>query len=360
MIDTVRWKSNCPGKLMPGKLRLIDQTRLPEHLIYLETDNDEEIFDFIKRLVVRGAPAIGCAAALGLAAVSQHSAAKTKQDFMEDIKNTADYLAASRPTAVNLSWALDRCLKKIESAEENDIFQLKEILIQEGINILNEDIHMCRSIGENGIELIKRGNGILTHCNAGALATGDYGTALSPIYLAAERQMEITVYSDETRPLLQGSRLTAWELKKADINVITICDNMAAQVMREGKIDLIIVGSDRIAANGDAANKIGTYGLAILAKYHKIPFYVAAPYSTIDISLETGDKIPIEQRDADEIRCGFGRLTAPADINVYNPAFDVTPHELITGIITESGILRPAYTKTIKKFIENQTKHYTK
>ncbi len=358
MIDTVRWKSDFPGKLMPGKLRLIDQTRLPEELVYLETDNAEEIFDYIKRLVVRGAPAIGCASALGLAAASQHSSAQTKQDFVDDIKKIAEYLEKSRPTAVNLSWALNRCLKKIASTEENDIYLLKELLIQEGINILNEDIHMCRSIGENGIELIKDGYGILTHCNAGALATGDYGTALSPIYLAAEREMGITVYSDETRPLLQGSRLTAWELKKADINVITICDNMAAQVMREGKIDIIIVGSDRIAANGDAANKIGTYGLAVLAKYHKIPFYVAAPHSTIDISLATGDKIPIEQRDADEIRCGFGKLTAPADVNVYNPAFDVTPHELITGIITESGILRPSYTKKIKEFVRTQKKQY--
>ena len=354
MIDTVRWKSDSPGKLMPGKLRLIDQTRLPEQLVYLETDNLDEIFDCIKRLVVRGASAIGCAAALGLAAVSQHSSAQTKQNFVDEMKNTADYLADSRPTAVNLSWALNRCLKKIDSSEENDIFLLKELLIQEGINILHEDIHMCRSIGENGIELIKDGYGILTHCNAGALATGDYGTALSPIYLAAEKQMDITVYSDETRPLLQGSRLTAWELKKANINVITICDNMAAQVMREGKIDLIIVGADRIAANGDSANKIGTYGLAVLAKYHKIPFYIAAPHSTIDISLKTGDEIPIEQRGADEIRNGFGKLTAPADVNVYNPAFDVTPHELITGIITESGILRPSYTKRIKEFVENR------
>ena len=354
MIDTVRWKSDLAGKLMPGKLRIIDQTCLPEQLVYVETDSAEEIFDCIKKLVVRGAPAIGCAAALGLAATSQHSSAKTKQDFIYEIKNTANYLISSRPTAVNLSWALNRCLRKINSAEEEDIFLLKELLIQEGINILNEDIHMCRSIGKNGIDLIKEGYGILTHCNAGALATGDYGTALSPIYLAKEREMGITVYSDETRPLLQGSRLTAWELKKAGINVITICDNMAAQVMREGKIDLVIVGADRIAANGDTANKIGTYGIAVLAKYHKIPFYIAAPHSTIDISLKTGDEIRIEKRGGNEIRCGFGKLTAPSDVNVYNPAFDVTPHELITGIITESGILRPSFTKKIKEFLNTK------
>jgi methylthioribose-1-phosphate isomerase len=357
MIDTVRWKSDSPGKLMPGKLRLIDQTRLPEQLVYIETDEAEVIFNCIKKLVVRGAPAIGCAAALGLSAVLQHSSARTKQEFVDDMKKTADYFAKSRPTAVNLFWALNRCLKKIDATEDSDIFLLKELLIQESINILNEDIHMCRSIGENGIELIKDGYGILTHCNAGALATGDYGTALSPIYLAAERQMNITVYSDETRPLLQGSRLTAWELNKANISVITICDSMAAQVMREGKINLVIVGADRIAANGDSANKIGTYGLAILAKYHAIPFYIAAPHSTIDISLKAGDEIPIEQRGADEVRCGFGKLTAPANVNVYNPAFDVTPHELITGIITESRILRPSYTKTIKNFIKDQKEY---
>ena len=322
----------------------------PEELVYLETDKPEEIFDYIKRLVVRGAPAIGCAAALGLAAVAQHSLAQTEKAFFDEVRGIADYLSKSRPTAVNLFWALNRCLKKLESVEESDVLILKESLIQEAINILNEDINMCRSIGENGIELIKDGYGILTHCNAGALATGDYGTALSPIYLAAERDMDITVYSDETRPLLQGSRLTAWELKKAGINVITICDNMAAQVMREGKVNLVITGADRIAANGDSANKIGTYGLAILAKYHKIPFYIAAPHSTIDISLKIGKEIPIEQRDADEIRRGFGRLTAPADVKVYNPAFDVTPHELIAGIITEGGILRSPYTKSIKEF----------
>ncbi len=354
MIDTVRWSSSIPGKLMPGKLKIIDQTKLPEQLKYLELDNIEDIFDSIKRLAVRGAPAIGCAAALGLAAVAQYSKAQNRQEFIQEVESIANYLAQSRPTAVNLFWALNRSLNKLKATDENDIFVLKELLIQEGINITNEDIAMCRAIGENGVELIKDGYGVLTHCNAGALATGDYGTALSPIYLANEKGMRITVYSDETRPLLQGSRLTAWELKKAGVDVVTICDNMAAQVMREGKIDIIIVGSDRIAANGDAANKIGTYGVAILAKYHKIPFYVAAPHSTIDISLRSGNKIPIEQREADEIRRGFGKLTAPADVNVYNPAFDVTPHDLIAGIITESEILRPPYTKSIKKFIENK------
>jgi methylthioribose-1-phosphate isomerase len=354
MIETVRWKQEIPGKLIPGKLRLIDQTLLPEEFLYVETNNAEEIFDYIKRLVVRGAPAIGCAAALGLAAVSQHSTAKNRELFLKEVKNSADYLAQSRPTAVNLFWALERCIKKLNSVEENDVFILKELLVQEGINILNEDIHMCRSIGEHGVKLLKDNYGILTHCNAGALATADYGTALSPIYVANEKGLNIRVYSDETRPLLQGSRLTAWELKKADIDVITICDNMAAQVMREGKINIVITGADRIAANGDTANKIGTYGVAILAKYHNIPFYIAAPHSTIDTEIKHGSDIPIEQREADEIRHGFGKLTAPADVSVYNPAFDVTPNELIAGIITEDGILRPPFEKSIKEFMQTK------
>jgi methylthioribose-1-phosphate isomerase len=355
MLNSTAWKPLAPGKLLPGKLRLIDQTKLPEELVYVETDNAEEIFDCIKRLVVRGAPAIGCAAAIGLASVVQHSKAKNRDEFIIDVKKTADYLAESRPTAFNLFWALDRCVKKIEKTPETDVFTLKEILIQEGIDILNEDGVMCRAIGEHGVKLLKEGNGMLTHCNAGGLATGgSYGTVLSPVYVAKEMGIDVTVYSDETRPLLQGSRLTAWELKKNGVNVITICDNMAAQVMREGKIDIVIVGSDRIASNGDAANKIGSYGVAILAKYHKIPFYIAAPYSTIDPSLKHGDEIPIEQRDPDEVRRGFGKLTAPADVNVYNPAFDVIPNELIAGIITEDGILRPPYTESIENLLKNK------
>jgi methylthioribose-1-phosphate isomerase len=214
--------------------------------------------------------------------------------------------------------------------------------LSEALAILAEDISMCASIGEHGAALLKNGMGVLTHCNAGALATSDYGTALAPIYIAKEKGVEVTVYSDETRPLLQGSRLTAWELAGAGVKVVTICDNMAAQVMREGKIDLIIVRADRVAANGDAANKIGTYGVAILAKHHNIPFYVAIPYSTIDHSLPDGAGIPIEQREPDEVRRGFGKLTAPEDVEIYNPAFDVTPNDLITGFITENGIVSPS------------------
>ncbi|OGV41813.1 MAG: S-methyl-5-thioribose-1-phosphate isomerase [Lentisphaerae bacterium GWF2_49_21] len=342
---------------LPGKLRLIDQTMLPEKLIYLETDDRQEIFDYIKRLVVRGAPAIGCAAGLGLAAVSQHSRARKVSEFVREIRKTADYLASSRPTAVNLSWALNRTVAAVEKSTADgagDVSSLKLVLLMEALEIVREDVEMCKSIGQNGVRLLKNGMGILTHCNAGALATADYGTALSPIYAAHEKGMKIKVYSDETRPLLQGSRLTAWELKRAGVDVTTICDNMAAQVMREGKINLVIVGADRIAANGDAANKIGTYGVAILAKYHKIPFYIAAPYSTVDISIRNGSGIPIEERNGDEIRRGFGRLTAPSDVTVYNPAFDVTPNELITGIITEKGIIRTPFRKNIMKMLGNK------
>ncbi|MCF7791623.1 MAG: S-methyl-5-thioribose-1-phosphate isomerase [Victivallales bacterium] len=355
MINSTGWKQLKPGKLMPGKLRIIDQTKLPGEVVYIETDSAEEIYNSIKRMAVRGAPAIGCAAALGLGAVCQHSDAVSRDEFVQEVKKTAAYLNNSRPTAVNLSWSLNRCLKKIEESAETDIFLLKELLIEEGIEILNEDCNLCKCIGEHGAKLLKDGYGMLTHCNAGGLATGGpYGTALAPAYIANENGLKITVYSDETRPLLQGSRLTAWELMKNRVNVVTICDNMAAQVMKEGRIDIVIVGSDRIAANGDAANKIGSYGLSILADYHKIPFYIAAPYSTIDPSVENGDEIPIEQRNADEIKRGFGKLTAPKEVNVYNPAFDVIPNELIHGIITEEGILRPPFKDSIYKLLKNK------
>jgi methylthioribose-1-phosphate isomerase len=261
---------------------------------------------------------------------------------------TADYLATSRPTAVNLFWALDRMRRVLGAASADsgdaDIFSLLEA---EAVEILEEDKRLCRAIGEHGAPLISEGDGVLTHCNAGGLATADYGTALAVMFRAHEKGRKFRAFADETRPLLQGARLTAWELQKAGIDVTLICDNMAAQVMKEGRIQLCLVGSDRIAANGDAANKIGTYGVALLAKAHDIPFYVAAPLSTIDPSLATGDEIPIEQRDAEEVTNGFGRRTAPTGIDVYNPAFDVTPASLIAGIVTEIGILRPPYVESI-------------
>lgn len=346
MLETVRWITaegeivagvDEKYKLLPGKLRIIDQTRLPKELVYLELNDVDEIVAAIRRLSVRGAPAIGCAAALGLAATAQ--SVDDAVDFMAEVDRVAEKLAASRPTAVNLFWALDRCRSSLSCfAKEGDrsTNELKLHLLREALLILEEDIQMCGSIGNYGAPLIKEGMGILTHCNAGALATGDFGTALSPMYIAHEEGRSFTVYSDESRPLLQGSRLTAWELHASKIDVVTICDSMSAQVMKEGKIDLVIVGSDRIAANGDAANKIGTYGVAILAKHHGIPFYVAAPTSTIDRSLEHGDLIPIEIRDPAEVGAAEG-------VRVYNPAFDVTPNELISGIITENGIHRPPY-----------------
>ncbi|VGO22032.1 S-methyl-5-thioribose-1-phosphate isomerase [Pontiella sulfatireligans] len=337
MLETVRWIT-AEGKvlagfeeglaLLPGKLRIIDQTKLPKELVYLELDDIDEIVAAIQRLSVRGAPAIGCAAALGLAAAAQHVDA----DFEAKVEILADQLAASRPTAVNLFWALERCLSHLRRCDKNHLQEL----LREALAILEEDIQMCQSIGKHGAPLIEEGMGILTHCNAGALATGDFGTALSPMYVAHEAGRKFTVYSDETRPLNQGSRLTAWELHQSGVDVVTICDNMAAQVMKEGKIDLVIVGSDRIAANGDAANKIGTYGVAVLAKHHGIPFYVAAPTSTLDASLAHGGLIPIEIRDAAEVGAAEG-------VRVYNPAFDVTPSELIAGIITENGLHKPPY-----------------
>ncbi|HOK04631.1 MAG TPA: S-methyl-5-thioribose-1-phosphate isomerase [Victivallales bacterium] len=370
MIDTVRWldsKGNILSsvsekaiELIPGKLRIIDQTLLPGRLEYIETDELDVIFNSIKRLSVRGAPAIGCAAALGLAAVMGKKKLKNRDDFISELTKSAKFLESSRPTAVNLSWALKRCITRIEISEEFSPEALKILLTIEALSILEEDISMCRAIGEEGVKLIKDGYGLLTHCNAGALATGDFGTALSPIYTAKERGMELTVYSDETRPLLQGARLTAWELQRAGIKVFTICDNMAGQVMREGRVNIVIVGADRIAANGDTANKIGTYGLAIIANYHKIPFYVAAPYSTIDISTNSGEKIPIEQRNEEEITVFNGKRISPDNIQVYNPAFDVTPSELISGIITEKGILYPPFKKSIRDFIDKKTSFFTK
>ena len=358
MLDPVSWQSN-DGKTFRsyshelnnqgGKLRLIDQTLLPEQLVYVELNDTEDIFDAIKRLVVRGAPAIGCAAALGLAAIVRKVEFCCSKELASFAQKNADRLAESRPTAVNLFWALNLCMNKIKENTTVSPEELKNILLKTALGILEEDIQMCRSIGMHGKALLKNGMGILTHCNAGALATGDYGTALSPMYVAHEAGIKIKVYADETRPLLQGSRLTAWELHQSGVDVTAICDNMAGQVMKEGKIDLVIVGADRIAANGDAANKIGTYGVAVLAKYHNIPFYVAAPYSTFDLELPHGNEIPIEQRQPDEIANGFGRRTAPEDINFYNPAFDVTPNELITGIITEKGIITPPFEQKIAK-----------
>jgi methylthioribose-1-phosphate isomerase len=324
-----------------GKVKLIDQTLLPNELRYIECTNVDELWEAIKVLRVRGAPAIGIAGALGTVLGIWNSEAKSYSEFTEQLDKVTSYLAMSRPTAVNLFWALNRMKAVAEANNDKDIPQLKEILLTEAQKIIDEDKVMCRAIGKYGAELIKDGDTILTHCNAGGLATADYGTALAVMFTAHGQGKRIKVFADETRPLLQGARLTSWELMQAGIDVTLICDNMAGQVMKEGKINCVIVGADRIAANGDTANKIGTYGVAILAKEHKIPFYVAAPTSTFDVKIATGDLIPIEQRKAEEITEGFGKRTAPQGVKVYNPAFDVTPARLIDAIITEKGVISP-------------------
>jgi methylthioribose-1-phosphate isomerase len=355
VIDPVTWAQSGLD-LLPGRVRLIDQTRLPGELVYVEMDDLEEIRDAIYRLVVRGAPAIGCAAAFGLAAVCQHSGAASSIAFLEEAAGVGARLASARPTAVNLRWAVERCLAALRAAGAERTATpaaLKQVLIREALAIFVEDRELCRAIGRHGLELFggRHGVRVMTHCNAGGLATSGYGTALAPIYAAQEAGLAPKVYADETRPLLQGARLTAWELDRAGVEVTVICDNMAAALLRQEPIGFAIVGADRIAANGDTANKIGTYGLAVLARHHRVPFYVAAPYSTIDVDLADGSGIPIEQRSADEVRRGFGVLTAPAQVQAWNPAFDVTPAELIDGIVTEKGILRPPFRESIHRFI---------
>jgi len=346
---SVEWIAEQEGKLVPGHVRILDQTKLPSDITYINTTDIDMVWDAIKTLQVRGAPAIGVAAAMGLAAAAQNVPANA--DLLAEISRLADRLATSRPTAVNLFWALDRMKRVAGEHSSLTRVELIERLATEAVAIRDEDAGMCRSIGVHGAQLLNDGDTILTHCNAGALATSEYGTALAPVYAALEQGKKISVYADETRPLLQGARLTTWELMKSGVDVTLICDNMAAQVMKEGRIDAVLVGADRIAANGDAANKIGTYGVALLARAHDIPFYVLAPTSTIDPAAPDGNAIPIEERARDEITMGFGKLTAPADTKVYSPAFDVTPARLIAGIICEKGIARPDYIESLAAFL---------
>ena len=331
-----------------GRIRLIDQTLLPNEFKQIYCDDLPSIWEAIKSLRVRGAPAIGIAGALGAVLGIWESTAKTYDAFAAELKAATDYLATSRPTAVNLFWALDRITRTAAQNSHLQVSELKEVLLTEALEIIAEDKAMCRAIGQHGMALLNENDTILTHCNAGGLATSDYGTALAVMFSAHEAGKQIQVYADETRPLLQGARLTTWELMQAGIDVTLICDNMAAQVMKEGKIQCVVVGADRIAANGDTANKIGTYNVAILADAHDIPFYVAAPTSTLDFALETGAEIPIEQRSAEEVTEGFGKVTAPEGVKVYSPAFDVTPASLVTAIITEKGVARPPYTTSLQ------------
>ena len=354
-LKTIEWISRNDKRPIPGFVRMIDQTKLPEELVYLDTSSVEEIWEAIKTLRVRGAPAIGVAAAMGVALATQDMKKVSSKEIVAVVKSASDYLAASRPTAVNLFWALDRMKAVADEHQALAPEALKERLISEAMCIRDEDAAMCRAIGEHGATLLKPGQTVLTHCNAGGLATAEWGTALSPIYVAHERGMNVKVISDETRPLLQGSRLTAWELSRAGVDVTVICDNMAAMVMKQGRVDLVMVGADRIAANGDTANKIGTYGVALLAQAHGIPFYVLAPTSTIDISMASGTDIPIEERDPAEVTHGFGRRTAPENVHVYSPAFDVTPASLITAIVTEKGIAHPSFEDLLRTWTDTQT-----
>lgn len=334
MVPTVEWKD--------GAVRLLDQSRLPTTVEFLDCRDYQTVAWAIRELKVRGAPAIGVTAAMGVALGALAIQTSDYDEFSKGVQSICEHLAASRPTAVNLFWAIARMKQKLATVHGQSVLLIKDELVKESQAILEEDIALCKAMGQEGAALIHSGQTILTHCNAGALATAGYGTALGVIRAAWEQGKQIRVIADETRPVLQGARLTAWELMQDNIPVTLITDNMAGSLMRQGKIHLCVVGADRIAANGDVANKIGTYSVAVLARAHNIPFYVAAPYSTIDLNTASGDDIPIEQRSAEEVTAIHGsHSVAPEGVEVFNPAFDVTPADFITGIITERGVFKP-------------------
>ena len=338
---TIRWDRD------EGALVLLDQTRLPGEVAYAYCRDLQSVAEAIRQLKVRGAPAIGVAAAFGVVVGVRRSRADDYAAFSREVDDAVDLLAATRPTAVNLFWALDRMRQAVRDRPGASVADLKDALLGEAEAIQAEDETTCRLIGEHGAGLLRSGQTVLTHCNAGALATAGTGTALAVVYQAHSEGKRIHVYADETRPVLQGARLTSWELARAGVGVTLICDSMAAQVMKEGRIDCVIVGADRVAANGDVANKIGTYGVAVLADAHDVPLYVAAPFSSIDLSIESGHEIPIEERAADEISQGPGGRTAPEEVAVYNPAFDVTPARYVSAIITERGVARQPYAESL-------------
>lgn len=338
-LTPIRWNGE--------RLEILDQTLLPCELRWVALCTLEEVIEAIRSMRVRGAPAIGCCAAFGLVAALRTEGPADVTTGMRLLENFAPRLVSARPTAVNLSWAVERMLGAAQSAPQHSVSAWLAALGKEAECIWREDQAAGRAIGEHGARLIPEGGGVLTYCNAGGLATSGHGTALSPMYEAHARGRRFEVYACETRPLLQGARLTAFELREAGIAVTLICDNMAGKVMQEGRVSLVLVGADRIAANGDTANKIGTYGLAVLARAHGIPFYVAAPHSTFDLSIEDGAQIPIEERAEAEIREWSGVAHAPAGVSVYNPAFDVTPATLISGFVTESGLILPPYEEGI-------------
>jgi len=339
----IEWQNN--------KVKIIDQTCLPNKLSHIHIETIEEMFDAIKSLKIRGAPALGIAAAFGLYLGIKDYKTKSFKRFDKKFKDLIKYLSACRPTGYNLFWAMERLQDKVGQLKKYPIETIKGTILEETLKIQMEDQKTCQAIGEKGANLIKDGDSILTYCNAGALATSGYGTALAVIFKAKEQGKKIRVYASETRPLLQGARLTCWELAQEKIDTTLICDNMAGEVMREDKINRVIVGADRIALNGDTANKIGTYSLAVLASFHNIPFYVAAPTSTFDPKKRTGEDIIIEQRDKSEIENFNGKRIAPEDIKIYNPAFDVVPNSLITCFITEKKLIYPSYRKNIKKVL---------
>ncbi len=360
-----------PVRYVDDTMLILDQTRLPGEEVYIGMETKEDVWDAIFKLKVRGAPAIGVAAAWGLYISVREMEAETAAEFADKVREVADYLNSSRPTAVNLSWALKRMVKTMETylegceaavsgdaaidavEEERKIHWTKEVLKAEARRIHEEDIAACRAMGEHGLSLLKPGMGILTHCNAGTIATAKYGTCLAPLHLGQEKGYGFKVFADETRPLLQGARLTSWELSRAGIDVTLICDNMASIVMKNGWIDAVVVGCDRMAANGDGANKIGTSGVAILAKEYGIPFYMFVPTSTIDLDTATGDDIVIEQRNGEEIyKMWYEKPMAPEGVKTYNPAFDVTDHKYITAVVTEKGVVYPPYDVNLRKLFE--------
>src|SRR3989338_6787443 len=340
-ITTIKW--------IKDQVKIVDQTKLPGKLVYIHCRDVQTLWKAIKRLSVRGAPALGVAAAFGILLGIKTFPGNDRKRFSRYVEQISDYIGTSRPTAVNLFNTLERMKRVVHSHPEASVAALKNLLKKEASAIYEEDRRVCRKMGDHGAKLIHNNATVMTVCNAGALATVDYGTALGVFYSAQKKGKKFKVYACETRPLLQGARLTAWELLRAKIDTTLICDNMAATLMKQGKVDAVFTGADRIAVNGDAANKIGTYNLAVLAKYHRIPFYVVAPQSTFDLTIDGGKQIPIEEIGREEV-LGFGGIfTAPRNVKVYNPAFDVTDYKLITAIVTEKGIIRPPFRRNIKR-----------
>lgn len=343
-VQSIEWRDD--------HVRILDQTYLPNREVYSDIRDVGRMWEAIKKLRIRGAPAIGIAAAYGLYLGIKDLPENAWDSFIVEVDRVAEYLESARPTAVNLKWALDRIKSTMQAHKDKDIAEVKEIVLKTAKTIHAEDKRICKKIGENGVELVKKNAKILTHCNTGSLATGQYGTALSVIFHAHENGNKIQVWVDETRPLLQGSRLTSWELMNADIPMKLITDSAAGSLIKRGEVDMVIVGTDRVGANGDTANKIGTYPLAVIAHENDIPFYVAVPLSTIDMSIENGDEIPIEEREGDEIAHFNGSKVAPKKVETYNPAFDVTPHKYITAFVTEEGIIEPPFEENFKKLFD--------